>query len=514
MLSGSRSTVPNLGFQRETLVRLLICAASGACVTFCFEPFGLGFLAYVIFIPFIMFSGLLDGRGRYLLNSFAFGFCYFMGTLYWIAMLDREQITMPWLRLPAAVVLSLYLSLFVLLAGFLARRLIATGIPYQVALPVVWGGVEYLRSLGPLGFPWGSIAYSQTPYPAVIQQTALFGTYGMSAWLVGVNALIVWVAISRRKAAVLVLAAVFCLPPAGGLLVLRHATYQEGPEAALIQPDISGHIKWDEAFRDSTMSILTEMSLAAAPSRLIVWPETAVPFYARHERREMKSIQNLALATDSYILLGLPDFEIAEGGMLYYNSAMLVGPRGENLGLYRKIHLVPFGEMIPFEDRIDLLKRIDFGEGDFSAGRDYTILNLDGIPFGVAICFESIFPSLIRDFARGGARFIVNITNDAWFGPSPGPYQHAQMAVLRAVECRVGLIRCANTGISMVVDPYGRTVKQTALFRRSTLKASIPVGSGHTPYVAAGDVLSWLMLIGSLALALGRLRRKRTSQSV
>ena len=499
--------VPRVRYRRDTSTRLIICAVSGAAVSFCFEPYGLGFLAYVVFIPFILFSGVLDGEGRYLLNSFVFGFFYFMGSLYWLALLDREQILMPWLRLPAALAASLYLALFILFGGLLMRRLIVARIPYQIAIPVVWGGVEYLRSLGPLGFPWCSIAYSQTPYPAVIQQTALVGTYGMSAWLVAVNVLVVWLIRSRRRAALAVLLIVLAVPIVAGRAVLMNADVRRGPSATLIQPNIGGQVKWDKAFRDSTMRILSQMTLEAPPSVLIVWPETAVPFFVRYERSSMRKIKDLAAATGSHLLFGLPDFDRGPEETRYYNSAMLLGPDGEDLGTYRKIHLVPFGEMIPFEDSFDFLKRVDFGEGDFSAGTEYSVLTVDGVPFGVAICFESIFPELVREFTRGGARFIVNVTNDEWFGPSLGPHQHAQMAILRTVECRVGLIRCANTGISLVIDPYGRPIERTDLFKRTVLAADIPVGTGDTPYVRIGDLFSLVMLVGSLVIALAAGRR-------
>lgn len=496
------------GFRHDTLIRLLICALSGACASLCFEPYGLGFLAYFIFIPFILFSGVVAGEGRYLLNSFVFGFAYFMGTLYWIALLDREQILMPWLRLPAAAAASLYLSVFVLLAGFLIRRVIAAGIPYQVAVPIVWGGVEYLRSLGVMGFPWGSIAYSQTPYAAVIQQAALVGTYGISAWIVSVNALIVWLVTSRKKAALAALLVVLAVPILAGKVILAGADYREGPVASLIQPNIGGQVKWDKAFRDSTMRILSKMTLEAPESDMIVWPETAVPFFVRHQYSSMTRIENLARAIGSHILFGLPDFQRGPEGNTFYNSAMLLGPAGEDLGIYRKIHLVPFGEMIPFEDTFDFLKRIDFGEGDFSAGTEYGVMRVNDVPFGVAICFESIFPELTREFARRGARFIVNITNDEWFGPSLGPHQHAQMAVMRCVECRVGMMRCANTGISMVIDPYGRPIKRTGLFRRTTLTAHIPVGSGSTPYVRIGEVFASMMLLASVVIGVLAGRRR------
>jgi apolipoprotein N-acyltransferase len=164
--------------------------------------------------------------------------------------------------------------------------------------------------------------------------------------------------------------------------------------------------------------------------------------------------------------------------------------------------------MIPFEDRFDFLKRVNFGEGDFSPGREFTVMRVDGAPFGVAVCFESIFPELTREFARRGARFIVNITNDEWFGPSLGPHQHAQMAVMRTVECRVGMARCANTGISMIIDPYGRPIERTGLFERASLTGEIPLGTGRTPYVAMGDIFASVMLLVSLLVGITAGRRR------
>jgi len=166
--------------------------------------------------------------------------------------------------------------------------------------------------------------------------------------------------------------------------------------------------------------------------------------------------------------------------------------------------------MFPFEDRFEILKRINFGEGDFSPGTDYTVFEVDGLRFGVAICFESIYPGLVRQFVAGGAvrqsvaggaNAVVNITNDEWFGASIGPYQHAQMAVMRAVEFRIGLARCANTGVSMFIDPYGRITSKTELFTQATLTDDVRTGAGRTSYFRAGRVIEAGMLFLSLGLA-------------
>ena len=488
--------------------RALISALSGVAVGFCFWPFKTGFVAFFVLVPFLAYSGLKDGRGRYLLNSFIFGFCYFMGSLYWIAMLDKEQITLPWLRLPAALLLSLYLALFILLAGFLIRRIVRLGIPYAIAVALVWGGVEYLRSLGPLGFTWSSLGYSQTPYLGIVQLASVVGTYGLSAWLALLNGLLATFLLSRRRSVLAALLVVFAIPAAAGHLMLAASAdpavstgEQDRVRLALVQPSIDGSLKWDRAFRDSTMKLLTEMTIEAPDAEMVVWPETAVPFYIRYNPRELRDIKALALGRNSHLLIGFPDFVDGEDADRFHNSALLIGPDGEEAGEYRKIHLVPFGEMFPFEDRFEILKKINFGEGDFSPGMDYTVFEVEGMRFGVAICFESIYPGLVRQFVAGGANAVVNITNDEWFGASIGPYQHAQMAVMRAVEFRIGLARCANTGVSMFVDPYGRITSRTELFTQAILTDDVRTGSGRTCYFRAGRVIEAGMLLLSLCLA-------------
>jgi apolipoprotein N-acyltransferase len=475
---------------------------SGVSVSFCFWPYRTGFLAFVVLVPFILTSGIVDGRGRYIFNSFVFGIGYFLGSLYWIALLGREQIALPWLRLPAAIVLSLYLALFMVLTGWSAGRLVRLGIPFEISLAAAWTAMEYLRSLGPLGFTWASLGYSQTPYQGILQMAAVVGTYGITALIVLVNGMLARTLISRRWSYLALVAAILLIPLAAGRLVLRGAGSGKTVDVTLIQPNISGDVKWDETYSDTTMAILRRMTLAGPDSTLVIWPETAVPFHLLHSPVEMFEVASLARYKGSSILVGCPDYTYEDGLTRYYNSAVLVSPTGSVEGTYRKIHLVPFGEMIPFEDRFDILRRIDLGEGDFSPGADLTIFDAFGEPFAVAICFESIYPGLVGDFVRAGARFIVNITNDEWFGPSLGPSQHAQMAVMRAVEHRVGLARCANTGISMLVDPYGRVRKRTDLFTRETLSGTVEVGEGGTLYGKVGGLLEPVLLIGCLALSI------------
>ncbi|MFZ1947476.1 MAG: apolipoprotein N-acyltransferase [bacterium] len=508
---------------RPAVLAYLVCVASGVSVAFSFWPYRAGFVAYFVLVPFVIFSGLRDGAGRFLLKTYLFGLGYFGGSLYWIAMLDRDQIALPWLRVPAAAVLCLYLALFILLAGWLTRRLVVAGVPFEIAFALAWAGAEYLRSLGPLGFPWASLGYSQTSYPVVAQQAAVVGTYGISAWLVLLNALLARALTSPRArfAVVAAAVAVFAAPVAGGWVVLSQARCPESVRVSLIQPNISGAVKWDEAYRDSTLGILLEMSDGAGEAGetggggaadLIVWPETAVPLYVKYSQAHLEMVAEAARRSGASLLTGFPDYEHTNSGTRYYNSAMLVSAAGRIEGEYRKIHLVPFGEMIPFEQRIAFLRNINFGEGDFSPGTAYHIFQADSVPFGVAICFESIFPNLVRGFVGRGARFIVNITNDEWFGPSAGPYQHAEMAVMRCVEHRVAMARCANTGVSMLIDPYGRVVRRTSLFAREVLAGSLPVTASGTPYTRWAGLIEAAFLGLPLAGAVVSYVRPRGSR--
>ncbi len=479
-------------------LQICIALGCGAVLSLAFSPYEMGWIAYFALVPFILFSGVLDGSPRLKLNSFAFGFSYFFSSLYWIAFLEKEQIAIPELRLPAAIVLSAYLAIFQIITFFISSRLIRMGIPFPIAIPITWGGIEYLRSLGVLGFPWSSLGYSQTPYRWVIQLASLVGVYGISAWLVLINCGLVLVLKNRSRGAIALLVVALVLPLVAGRSMLSEKKTGKQISVALIQPNISGAVKWNEDYRDSTIGVIKKMIRQCKGTELVILPETAFPFYVRHSHAFMETLGTLARNYNFYLLVGYPDYERTQGGTRYYNSAMLVNPYGFVQNDYRKIHLVPFGEMIPFEDRVSFLKRIDLGEGDFSPGEKFTIFEVAGKKFSVAICFESIFPDLMREFVKRGARLIVNITNDEWFGESPGPYQHAQMAIVRSVECNVGIARCANTGISMLVDPYGQVTKRSDLFVKTIIKGNVTLGEGETFYLRFGYQLPRMMLAFSL----------------
>jgi apolipoprotein N-acyltransferase len=278
-----------------------------------------------------------------------------------------------------------------------------------------------------------------------------------------------------------------------------------------VQGNIPQAVKWDAAFRAQTFEIYGQLTRAAAPgSRLIVWPEAAVPAYLRFEPGAMTWLTDLAASVRVPLLVGAPDAEPDGRRARYLNSAFLVDAAGLR-GRYDKMHLVPFGEYVPLKRLLFFVEAIAAEIGDFTPGREATLFQLEGTPFGTVICYEVIFPDLFRRFVGGGASFMTNITNDAWFGDSGGPLQHLQMVPLRAVENRVAIVRAANTGVSALVLPSGAIQSTLPLGARGTLRADVPLRQGETFYTRFGDVFALACAALTGAALLGGLAAGRRS---
>lgn len=429
--------------------------------------------------------------------------------------------TQPWLIWPGLLFLALYLGLYVALFGWIVRvvrrRL---GLSIFLIAPFAWTAVEWLKSVGELGCPWGDLGYALARQPAWIQGASVVGASGLSTWIVAVNALLAAAIakfVSRRfveGALRLALGlAIFILPPVWGSKRL-HGAAATPPAAesglgrvALVQPNIPSDTKWNPAFQDSVVESiyrLTQQAVATGSDstsvNLVVWPETALPFYVRLEPLKLRRLLMTAKEMHVPILAGYPDARLKPGGddVATFNAAGLVLASGTISGQYEKIHLVPFGERIPFQSLFPFLGHFDLGQAEWTPGTHALVFTGAGPPFGVLICFESIFASQARVYRDQGATYLVNITNDEWFGRSAGPVQHADLAILRSAELGMGLVRAANTGISMIVDPYGRVVAETRLFEVAVLRGEIPTPLPPTPYARYGD---WVALL-SIAIVL------------
>jgi apolipoprotein N-acyltransferase len=336
--------------------------------------------------------------------------------------------------------------------------------------------------------------------------------YGVSALLVLVNTALAWVALQRRWRAAAGAGLLAAVAVGGALLVGRaHLAPGVAPTVpiAVVQGNIPQAVKWDAGFKAETLRIYGELTRAAAPgSRLVVWPEAAVPAYVRFEPGALRWLTDLANGVGVPLLVGAPDAESDGRTVRYLNSAFLVDAAGVR-ARYDKMHLVPFGEYVPLKRLLFFVEAIAAEIGDFTPGRQVTVLPLEGAPFGTVICYEVIFPDLFRRFVAEGASFMTNITNDAWFGDSGGPLQHLAMVPLRAVENRVAIVRAANTGVSAFVLPSGAIQGTLPLGARGTLRGEVPLRRGHTFYARFGDVFAYACAAMSGAALVGGLAAGR-----
>ena len=278
---------------------------------------------------------------------------------------------------------------------------------------------------------------------------------------------------------------------------------------AIIQGNIDQEVKWDPRFQVATTDKYIGLSLQAKKENpdLIVWPETAAPFYFLYDIALTKRLQKGIRETGTSFLFGSPSFQAGQNIVKYYNSAYLVNSDAEVLGRYDKAHLVPFGEYIPFKKWFPFLGKMIEQVGDFWPGKSGVAIDRGEYRLGMLICYEIIFPNLAREMVKNKASLLINITNDAWYGKTSAPYQHFSMAVFRAVENRRALVRSANTGISGFIDPAGRIVSSTPLFKDAVMTRSIPLIDTETIYTRIGDAFAWLCLSGMLLVIIYRIRR-------
>lgn len=484
-----------------------------------FPPLSLWPLAFVFLTPLLFaLEGASPRKAFWLAGLFAAVF--FTGLLHWIVLNPAvERWVRPLLYLGVALIagyLALYAAAATAAGNWLSRR---TGLPLWLALPFCWTLADYLRGLGMLGFPWGSAGYAVTRFLPAIQMAEITGIYGLTCWVLLVNGFVYAVAHQARQrrparslaAAAIAGLAVIAAPIGGGqlrLLQIRHrCAAAPTVRMTVVQGNIEQGLRWDAEFQEQNWRTYDSLSREAArlSPRLIIWPETALPFYLRYQGRYLAQMRNLVDQTGAAVLTGVPDLsqDLTTNTTEYFNSSFLFAPRAGLVGQYAKAHLVPFGERFPLKEHIPGLRNVNFGEGEWTPGTDTLPLPLDTLRFANLICFESIFPELTRAMARRGAGFITVITNDGWFGRSGAARQHADMAVLRAVESRRAVARCANSGISMFILPDGSVRQPTELYQRAVVTGDIPILTGPTCYVRYGDlfVLFAALLMAGAAVA-------------
>ena len=404
---------------------------------------------------------------------------------------------------PALMLLAAYLAVFpaawcVLVAAAGRWR----PVPTVVAAAAAGALVEWVRSIGPLGFPWGAPAYALVTTPSLAQGAVLGGAPLLDAAVYAVAALGAAAVVGatarergrvRRAAIPLAIAgAAVAAMATGGSRAMSRALQPDAPalRVAVVQPDVDLALKWKASFRDSTLRLVTRLDLEAVASgaQFVVFPETCAPVYLRDAPEWRVRLAGLARRSGVPIYIGFLDWRRdGPGGEINVYNASGVFRADGTLDTYDKVHLLPFGEALPGSSRWRWLKRIEFGQANFDPGRPRPPLDAGPVRFTPLICFESVFPGPCADGVRRGAHLLVNITNDGWFGRTPGPWQHARMAVLRSIEFRRWLVRSANTGVSMVVAPDGTIRAMHGLFEPAILLETVRLRRDVTPYARHGD---------------------------
>jgi len=492
---------------------VLLAALSAGLLILAFPTPDLGWLAFIALVPL-----LLAIRGQSPVRAFYLGtltgLLFYIVSMSWVthAMTAYGGVTFV-LSALALIILAAYLSLYIGLFALGTSWMANVPRPLHLLVPVtLWIGLEYLRTFVLTGFPWILLGYTQYRQSLLLPIASVAGVYGLSFVVVLCNVALAQViggAPARLWSSLFAgaLAVVLIISPR----LLSPPTPSDGSgqaiRVALVQGNVDQALKWDSTLQTTTIEQYRRLSLEAAQHNptLIVWPETAAPFFLRYEPVLQGRIMDIAAETGSYLLVGSPDAEPSatdDGGPRYRNSAFLISPKRELLGRYDKIHLVPFGEYIPLKSVLFFVDKLAHGIGDFEGGRIYTVLDAPGGRFAVTICYEAIFPDQVRRYVKEGAEFLVNITNDAWFGRSAAPTQHLAMAVLRAAENRRYLIRAANTGISAIVDPNGRILHASDIFVPAVITEQIRMERVQTFYTRYGDLFAWVCVIFIVVVAI------------
>jgi apolipoprotein N-acyltransferase len=505
----------------------LLAGASGVLLALSFPKFGHPACAWVALAPLILAirsggPGRTSGIRRSFLLTWCAGFVYFVGTLYWIGPVLAQFGDLPG---PAALLgmvlaagyLAIYPSLGMAAFGACLRAFGDRGLVFA---PVAWVAAEFLRGHALSGFPWVPLGNSQVEVLPIAQLASVVGVYGLSAMVAIVNALIVAMMVTAGRVRVALVVLGVCLVTIPGIWGGRRIAQGDlivGDAflVGLVQANIAQADKWDprHARRILTTYLAMTRDVVARGARYVIWPESATPELFEEDAATGTAVRDLARELQVPILFGSDQLQRGTSPR-YYNAAFLLGEDGGTRAVYRKIRLVPFGEFFPLQRWLSSFAPLVERQAPFAEGTSVVMLPIGNHQASTAICYEVVFPELARQAVLNGSELLTTITNDGWYGRSSAPYQHFAMASMRAIEQGRYLARAANTGISGIVDPYGRVVQRSEIFQEAGLVGEVRFLKARTIYASLGDVVPWtacgMLGLGLLAVAArpGRLARR------
>ena len=511
--SDGAATVAVAERSQRPAVRVGLAVASGLLLSAAFPSLDLEPLAWIGLVPLLVAARGLRPAAAFRIGWLG-GFVFYLATVYWVAYTITKYTTVS-PAVAAGILLLMASALACYTGAFIAgvRWFEDRGLPAVWLAAPLWVTLEWMRSWFFIGFPWAALGYSQYRYHDLVQMVEVTGVYGPSALLVFCNAVIAAIIPDRAAGggprrlapALVVLTILMCGVPLWGgwrAATLAHRAPAGTLRVAIAQGDVEQDHKWDPAYQDETMARYRALTTGAAARgpELVVWPETATPFFFQQPGALRQGVLDLAAQNRVYLLFGSPAFRQDHAGSLEeLNRAYLVTPDGWEAGSYDKMQLVPFGEYVPYARVLFFVNRIVEAVATVVPGLEPSVFRLPTSRFGVLICYEDVFPALTRRFIDGGADFLVNITNDAWYGPTSAPHQHLAQATFRAIENRVPLVRAANTGISAIVDPDGRISWRGPLFETIFHVDEIAWPGVRTFYTRFGDLFAWTCALASLA---------------
>ncbi len=501
----------------QFLLKYYPALISGLFLTLSFPDTNIAWLAFFALVPLLVSIQSMTSKESFY-AGFITGISFFLTLIYWIVPTIHVYGGLHLiLAFGVLTLLCLYLALYPAVFAFILKEL-----KYRLYMPLlaacIWTGLEYIRTYAFTGFSWGTLGYSQYENLALIQIADFTGVYGVSFLIILVNSslAVLFMSFKKKIAGQYIIPVIYTTVLVIGAYIygsqkINNIDSQikkaEKTTISIIQGNIKQNLKWGDEFKIHTIEKYIQLSKSQIKKNpdLVIWPETALPFYYGFDRVLSNHVNQCVESSKTNFLIGSPAFELDKEHTRFYNRAYMFDGLGGITGFYDKNHLVPFGEYVPFGDYLTFLGKITAQAGNFSTGNqaflplEFNNHNLNVTrKTGVLICFEILFPSISSKFVKNGADILTTITNDAWFGHSSAAMQHFSIAVFRAVENRRTLARAANTGISGFIDPKGKIIETTSLFKDTAVTRKVPILTHISFYTKHGD----LFAIGSILVTL------------